>query len=162
MNYKGRKQKKGIAVVEFTIVSTVLLLLILSVASIGYYMYSLQTLNNMTRKAARLAAVCNISTASQTGIITSVIDENAPSDFEQKHLVIEYLDSSSTLTTTFDEIRYVRARITDYNYQFTAVLSFLGDSGLVETPEFETTLPAENLGVIRPNKNDADGSNTDC
>ena len=161
-NKRTKNKQGGLAIVEFSIVATFLLLLLFGIFSIGYYMYSVQTLNDMTRKAARLASVCNTSNVSQQEIFDIVIDDNAPVGFTSANLVVEYLDEDSDVTAVFADIRYVRARIHNYDYQFTSLLNFIGNDGEVTVSAFETTLPSESLGVIRPNKNDNDGSNFDC
>ena len=63
----------------------------------------------------------------------------------------------------FATIRFVRARVVNYQYQFDSLLSFLGNNGLLTMPEFQTTLPAESLGVVRPREDDDDsGVIIDC
>ncbi|HAS6347995.1 pilus assembly protein [Vibrio sp. IRLE0018] len=167
----GRSGKKvqGLAVIELTIVSTVLMLILLSIFSIGYYMFSIQMINEATRKAARLATVCYVTSTAHQNVKNTIINSSLPSNFSDQHLVIEYLDANGDVVAgdptdndVFITIKYVRARVSNYQFQFVSVLNFLGNNGLVTIPEFETTLPVESLGVVRPNKNDSDGSTTDC
>ncbi|ELP5728018.1 pilus assembly protein [Vibrio vulnificus] len=160
---------QGLAVIELTIVSTVLMLILLSIFSIGYYMFSIQMINEATRKAARLATVCYVTSTAHQNVKNTVIYSSLPSNFSDQHLVIEYLDANGDVVVgdptdndVFITIKYVRARVSNYQFQFISVLNFLGNNGLVTIPEFETTLPVESLGVVRPNKNDSDGSTTDC
>lgn len=162
-----REHQSGLAIVEFTVVSSALLLMLFGIISFGYYMFSLQMVNEITRKAARLASVCYVTDSAD--INTLVIDSNAPSDFTTSHLVIEYLDESGGVVTgdlededTFTSIRFVRAKVENYDYQFISLFNYLGNNGLVSVPSFETTLPAESLGVVRPNKNNTNGTKTDC
>ncbi|ERB66226.1 hypothetical protein N779_05855 [Vibrio coralliilyticus OCN008] len=54
------KMQKGVTIIEFTLVSTTLLLIIFGVIEVGRYVYSLQVVNDMTRVAARLAVVCRV------------------------------------------------------------------------------------------------------
>ncbi|AMG05317.1 TadE/TadG family type IV pilus assembly protein [Vibrio mimicus] len=159
----------GLAVIEFTVISTVLMLILLSIFSIGYYMFSVQMINEATRKAARLATVCYVTSATQQNIKSAVLGGSLPSNFTDQNLVIEYLDANGAVVTgdvtdnnVFITIKYVRARVSNYQFQFVSILNFLGNKGLVVIPEFETTLPVESLGIVRPTKNDADGSITDC
>ena len=166
---KPRKSAQGLAVIEMTIVSSVLMLILLSIFSLGYYMFSIQMINEATRKAARLASVCYVTATAQQNVKQAVIDGSLPSNFSDEHLVIEYLDANGDVVTgdptdndVFITISYVRARVSNYQFQFVSVLNFLGNNGLVTIPQFETTLPVESLGVVRPTKNDSDGSTTDC
>ncbi|ENM5735096.1 pilus assembly protein [Vibrio mimicus] len=159
----------GLAVIEFTVISTVLMLILLSIFSIGYYMFSVQMINEATRKAARLATVCYVTSVAQQNIKSAVLGGSLPSNFTDQNLVIEYLDANGAVVTgdvtdnnVFITIKYVRARVSNYQFQFVSILNFLGNKGLVVVPEFETTLPVESLGIVRPTKNDADGSITDC
>lgn len=163
------KKMRGLAVIEFTVISTVLMLILLSIFSIGYYMFSVQMINEATRKAARLATVCYVTSAAQQNIKSAVLGGSLPSNFTDQNLVIEYLDANGAVVTgdvtdnnIFITIKYVRARVSNYQFQFVSILNFLGNKGLVVVPEFETTLPVESLGIVRPTKNDADGSITDC
>lgn len=163
------KKMHGLAVIEFTVISTVLMLILLSIFSIGYYMFSVQMINEATRKAARLATVCYVTSVAQQNIKSAVLGGSLPSNFTDQNLVIEYLDANGAVVTgdvtdnnVFITIKYVRARVSNYQFQFVSILNFLGNKGLVVVPEFETTLPVESLGIVRPTKNDADGSITDC
>ncbi|MGF1719967.1 pilus assembly protein [Vibrio kyushuensis] len=152
------KKNSGITIIEFTLVSTALLFLILGVIEVGRYMYSLQLINEMTRVAARLGVVCNV--ADQDDIPALVVPSNAPGGFTAANIALDYLDSTGTVIAgdpsadedVFLEIRYVRAEVVDFDYQFSGLLSFL--QGTITVPNFETVLPRENLGEIR-------GSNTD-
>ncbi|EGQ7995516.1 TPA: pilus assembly protein [Vibrio vulnificus] len=164
-----RRNSQGLAVIELTIVSTVLMLILLSIFSVGYYMFSMQMINEATRKAARLATVCYVTSSAHQNIKDAVIDSSLPGNFSDQHLVIEYLDANGDVVSgdvtdndVFITIKYVRARVSNYQFQFVSVLNFLGNNGLVTIPQFETTLPVESLGVVRPTKNDSDGSTTDC
>ena len=151
----------GVTIIEFTIVSTALLLLTMGVLQVGHYVYSLQVVNDMTRVAARLATVCHVS--DKDDIPALALQDNAPSNFTASNLTVEYLDSDGQVVSgslanddVFTTIRYVRARVVNYDYQFGGLMSFLGESGVLTIPQYETTLPNENLGIF------ADTSTTDC
>ncbi|KLN62733.1 TadE/TadG family type IV pilus assembly protein [Vibrio sp. VPAP30] len=159
------KKQKGVSVIEFTIVSTALLLILFSVIEIGRYVYSLQTINDITRVAARLATVCRVE--DQNDIPALAIPDYAPGGLTAENIVIDYLDESGsvingTLTDddVFSTIRYVRARVVDFEYQFTGLLSFVNFTGLLAVPEFETIRPRENLGHHR--RSDGTESSSDC
>ncbi|WP_459682952.1 TadE/TadG family type IV pilus assembly protein [Vibrio comitans] len=175
-----RRRRNGLAVIEFTIVSTVLLILLFGIFELARFIFSMQMLNEVTRKAARIATVCYVKDRTDIPDLTT-ITRVAPVDFSSVNLIIEYLDASGTKisdtdlakfdsgTATTDEldnifirIRYVRARIDGLNYSFSILSSIFGDS--IGTPAFETTLPAESLGIYRPAGSGSitSGGKTDC
>ncbi|MCZ4295487.1 TadE/TadG family type IV pilus assembly protein [Vibrio sinaloensis] len=160
------KKQKGLSIIEFTLVSTALLLVIFSVIEVGRYIYSLQMVNDMTRIAARLAVVCKVE--DKANIPALAVVSGAPYGFSASNLTIEYLDASGnviqgTLTddAIFPTIEYVRAKVVDFEYQFTGLLSFINLTGGLSVPEFETTRPRENLGHHRETPFNEENS-TDC
>lgn len=157
---KMKRSQAGITLVEFTIVASVLLLLLFAIIEIAIFAYSLQSMNDISRRTARIAAVCVVNDAD---IRTLALSEGAPNGFAAENIEISYLDASGSAiadpVTNHVNIHYVRARIVDFDYGFSGLLSFLGDSGIVPVPNFETILPAESLGVLRSNDPDA---KTDC
>lgn len=173
---KKMNKQKGVTIVEFTLIVLAVMVLIIGVLEIGRYVYSLQMMNEMTRKAARLATVCYVLDQNDIPTMNEVV-ETYPADFTAENLVIEYLDSSGNIvdltgytslsleeqSSVFAMIRFVRARVDNYQYRFFSLLSFIGTDGLLEMPEFQTTLPAESLGVVRPREDDDDsGVIIDC
>ncbi|WGV99765.1 TadE/TadG family type IV pilus assembly protein [Vibrio sp. YMD68] len=152
------RSQRGITIIEFTLISSALLVLILGVIEVGRYMYSLQLINEMTRVAARLGVVCNV--ADKDEIPGLAVPRNAPGGFTSANLSLEYLNETGAVITgdpsvdpeVFLDIRYVRSEVVNFEYQFSGLLTFL--QGVIIVPSFETTLPRENLGEIR-------GSNTD-
>ncbi|WP_261815408.1 TadE/TadG family type IV pilus assembly protein [Vibrio gallicus] len=167
---KTRKQG-GLAIVEFTIVSSVLLLLLFGIIEIGRFLFSLQMLNEVTRKAARLATVCYIVDDSKLNTSDFGSTYNSPIDLSTLTLEIDYLDeagskiASPTSSTGFGSIRYVTARISGFSYSFSILGGIFGT--LTNIDAFETTLPSESLGVYRPYYDDlgvyeASPTSVDC
>jgi len=155
------KKQSGLSILEFTIVSSALVLLVLGVVNFGHYVYSMQVLSDVARTTARLGTVCYVT--DQTDLPGLALADNVPAGFTADNIDVDYLDENGsvvggTLTdeAVFTTIRYVRARVVDYDYQFVGFLNFLGDEGALTVPEFESTLPIENLGVH------SDGTLTDC
>lgn len=159
--YRMKKKHNGISIIEFTIVSTVLLICLFGVIELSRFVFSLQMLNEMTRKAARMATVCEID---QGAVIPGLpsITSIAPTDYEPSMLKIDYLDATGTSvysgvgTITNEEflrIKFVRAKVEDFSFGFTLLSNLLGDN--VNVPAFETILPSESLGIYRP---DGDGN----
>ncbi|WP_394135957.1 TadE/TadG family type IV pilus assembly protein [Aliivibrio fischeri] len=167
MKQKQIMKQKGVTIVEFTLIVLAVMVLIIGVLEIGRYVYSLQMMNEMTRKAARLATVCYVLDQHDIPTMDEIV-ETYPADFSADNLIIEYLDSSGNTidltgfaslniedqSSVFAMIRFVRARVDNYQYRFFSLLSFIGTDGVLEMPEFQTTLPAESLGVVRPREDD--------
>lgn len=159
------RKQQGVTIIEFTLVATTLMLIIFSVIEVGRYVYSLQTINEITRVAARLAAVCRVE--DRNDIPTLALPDYAPGGLGVDSIIIDYLDESGDVVTgtltdddVFSTIRYVRARVVNFSYQFTGLLSFINLTGLLKVPEFETIRPRENLGHHR--RSDGTESSSNC
>ena len=144
---------KGLAIIEFTIVSGFVFLLLFLILALGAYVFSLQMVSEATRKAARLATVCYV--LDRDNIAGMVVDDIPLVGFTNANLEVAYLDASgveiaSDFEANFGDIKFVRARATGYGIQLISNLSFLGNNGFLAAPGFETILPAESLGVVRP------------
>ncbi|MFM2590091.1 TadE/TadG family type IV pilus assembly protein [Vibrio sp. TBV020] len=149
------RKQAGITIIEFTLVSSFLMMIILAIASIGYFIFSMQSVSESVRAAARMASVCQLN---DSDIKTFISNTSYISSLAVENIEIEYLDGSSNVLATPDseDVRFVRARATGMDYRFVSILSFLGDSGVIAMPSFETTIPSESLGLV-PND-----TNTDC
>ena len=148
-----KRRTKGLAIVEFTLVSSLIFLLLFLILALGAYIFSLQMVSEATRKAARLATVCYV--LDRDNIAGMVVDDIPLVGFTNANLEVAYLDASgveiaSDFEANFGDIKFVRARATGYGIQLISNLSFLGNSGFLAAPAFETILPAESLGVVRP------------
>jgi hypothetical protein len=151
---KPRSKQQGIALVEFTLIATFLLFLLIGIMEMARLMYSMQSLSEMTRRGARLAAVCYVSDQNDIPALNSIVNI-APKGFLPQHLIIEYLDADGvaisgdlTTNTNFAQIRFVSARIDAFNYQLLIPFVTLNLTDFV--PSFQTIIPAESLGVLRP------------
>jgi len=155
-------KQKGITLVEFTIVGSTVLLIIFAILELGVFLFNLQSINDLTRRTARIAAVCQVN---DPEIKELALSEREPQGLTSGNIVIDYLDKNGGSvfdpTNNYDDIYYVSARVENYNYGFSGVLNFLGDNGVITTPEFETILAAESLGVERLSS-DGEERYTDC
>ncbi|EKO3434516.1 pilus assembly protein [Vibrio fluvialis] len=159
MNQRRRKQD-GLTVVEFSLVASVFLLILFAVIEVGIFVFQLQSLNDISRRAARIAAVCVVN---DPDIKTLALSENTPIGFTGENIEIVYLKDDGSVVgdpiAQHSAIHYVRSKIINYNYGFSGILNFLGNNGLVPVPDFQTILPAESLGVLKVNDPNA---KTDC
>ncbi|ANQ22458.1 pilus assembly protein TadE [Vibrio natriegens] len=156
-------RQKGVTQVEFTLIALAVLLVIFSIIEFALYFYSIQMANEVTRRAARLATVCYIADRDDIPELPAVKGLYPPG-FSSENLTISYLDKdgdsvdvsgfltsppadTDALNATFATIRFVKAEA-DYTFKF-LVLSLLINA-VGASPEFQTILPAESLGVLRP------------
>ncbi|WP_394152188.1 TadE/TadG family type IV pilus assembly protein [Vibrio maritimus] len=175
MKKLSKNGQKGITIIEFTMILLGALIMMFAAFEFGRYIFSMQMLNEMSRKAARLAVVCSISDRDDIADLPEVT-ENRPVGFVASNLSIEYVDNTgatvnvdnfSTLSeddqnVILSQVRFVRAEITNYQFQFFPLLSFIGNAGAINTPSFPTILPIESLGIVRPNAGSANGTIEDC
>lgn len=162
MNKKWLFRQRGVTQVEFTLIALAVLLVIFSIIEFALYFYSIQMVNEVTRRAARLATVCYIADRDDIATLPSV-EGIYPPGFSEENLSISYLDAngdevnvdaffsgtagSDVLNATFATIRFVKAEA-DYTFQFMMLSLLINAVGT--SPEFQTILPAESLGVLRP------------
>jgi hypothetical protein len=154
----NRKFDTGTTTVEFAIVAAALLMMIFSVLEVGrtYYVYAM--LDEVTRRAARLAAVCPVNDPA----IPRLAIFNASGDASESSLVknlmpanvvIDYLDETNTVVASpsvasgFAQIRYVRARVVGFQHEM--YVPFADGLASFFMNEFESILPRESLGIPR-------------
>jgi len=152
-------RQQGLTSVEFAIIGSLFMLLLLGVIEFGRLLFTWHALNETTWRAARLAVVCRVD--DQDDIKAQAIMDGIPiPGFTAANLALEYLDQngapiSETLTepSSFIQIRYIRASIENYTYQMLLPLfpGFSFDNSLL-APDFSTTLPRESLGITRPSE----------
>ena len=144
-----RNNQKGITIVEFTLVASTVLLVIFAILEVGYFIFNMQVLNDLTRRTARISAVCKISDTDK--IIELAFSEKEPQGFTSDNLSIEYLDINGIVvkdtTGDYEDIEFVKASVTNYDYGFSGILRFIGEEGVISLPNFQTILPVESFGV---------------
>ena len=148
------RRQFGVTTVEFAIIGAVAMLVLFAVLEVGRLVFVVNALNEVTRRSARVATVCPIDDPA----IREVALFNVPgggtasrfvSGLAPDHIVLEYLDENgnpiTTPTANFGQINYVRTRIVGFQHEM--LIPFM--SRFFGTPEFETTLRRESLGVPR-------------
>lgn len=153
-----RHRENGTTTVEFAIAAAALFLMIFGVIEIGraYFVYAM--LDEVTRRAARLAVVCPVDdpAVAQMAVFNSSGDSSdSPlvNGLTPAHIVIDYIDAANGVValpgepTGFAQIRYVRARVVGYEHHF--ALPFVTGMAKIQMPAFETILPRESLGIPR-------------
>ena len=153
-----RLTQKGTTTVEFAIVASIVMLIIFGVLGIARAFYVYAMLDEVTRRATRLAAVCPINDPSIQSLALfnasgSTAESSLVRGLTPGNVVVDYLDENGAVVgapTTpegFIEIRYVRARIVGFSLQM--FIPFLGPLSTVTMPQFESVLPRESLGIPR-------------
>jgi Flp pilus assembly protein TadG len=137
------KKMRGLYMVEFAIVSSLLMMLLFGCLEFGLVTFSMAALNEGTRRAARLAAVCPLNDPK----ITSAVNFMGVYGFnDATNVLVTYLDANgATLTAPIlaGSVRYVEVSVQNY----TIPLAIPGLSQSITSPSFAVTLPAESLGV---------------
>ncbi len=127
---KTHKHQRGVYSIEFVLVAGFLFLLLFSVLEIGKVMYFFSTANESTRRAARLAAVCNKDAA----VISSTITNRLPF-LAADNVSVEY----SPIGCTVANCRLITVSLTDAVYTSSVVPIS------VPLPPFATTIPRESM-----------------
>jgi len=151
---RARCRQHGVTTVEFAIIGAIVMIVLFGVIEVGRAVFSLHTLGETTRRAARIATVCPVNDPA----IRDVAFFNAPgdgsgngilSDLAPENIVIEYLDRSGDVivdpVANFTQIYFIRTRIEGYQHRM--LIPFL--DFIFTTPDFSTTLRRESLGVPR-------------
>ncbi|PSU45272.1 TadZ/CpaE protein [Photobacterium frigidiphilum] len=153
-------KQHGITIVEFSIVAVLFFIIIFAIIEFGRLMFTWHVLNETSRRTARLASVCQVTTAEQADILTAAIVDNVPlQNFTSNNIQIKYLGSdgseiagSLSDASTFLTIEYVEASIVDYEINLIIPLATFGVDFIA--PSFTTQLPRESLGVTRTGLSD--------
>lgn len=145
-----RCRQHGVTTVEFAIIGLVALVVLFALIEFSRLVFTINSLAEATRRGARMATVCPLNDPA----IAQVTVFNAPGGSGASPIVgglttanvaVDYLTQAGTTTSTFEEIRFVRVRIVDFEHQLLIPLFGL----TFALPEFPSTLPRESLGVPR-------------
>jgi hypothetical protein len=150
------KSQSGLATVEFALVAGVLLTVIFAVIDISRLYFSVASLNEATRRGARVAAVCPVGdpAIAQVAVFNASGDSGSSpivEGLQTQHIDLEYLSENGAPVASpggagFGDIRYVRVRING-GFQLQTIIP--GFAQLISVPDFAATLPRESLGIPR-------------
>lgn len=149
------RRTRGVFVVEFAIVGSMLFMLLFGIIEIGRLYYTVNALNEVARRGARLAAVCNIydphvlhralfNEAGDGGVSPLI------ANLQSSHLHLEYYDKGGdgvadpndlVSANGFRAIRFVQLRVE--NFPFNLMIPGIGG---ITLPIFQSTMPRESLG----------------
>ncbi|MDP5291069.1 TadE/TadG family type IV pilus assembly protein [Oceanimonas sp. CHS3-5] len=157
-NRKGLNSKQhGATIVEFSIVAAVVFLVLFGIMEVARLMFTWNTLNEASRRAARLATVCRVEEVNSGIVSLAVINQmnGLLPGFTSTNLAFNYLTDSGTDAIPPHTADYVRARIVNYRYEMILPLSV--DLSRF-SPDFSTTLRTESMGRTKPTASNPDGN----
>jgi Flp pilus assembly protein TadG len=140
------KKMRGLYIVEFAIVGSLLMVLLFGCLEFGRITYTMAALNEGTRRAARLAAVCPINDP----VIAPAVNFAGVVGFNAAvggNVNLQYLDVTGAPlgAPAASLVKYVQVGVTGYNIP----LIIPGLNITITAPPFTVTLPAESLGLVK-------------
>lgn len=152
---QGQRRQAGTTIIEFTIVASLFFVLIFSLIEFSRLIFVWHGLNETARRAARLAAVCQVTSAEQAAVKNLAIMNSVPlPGLVADNILLQYLDGDGVpvpdVVSDFNDIRFVRANIV--NYQISLLIPALppistSNFAGIGAPDFTATLRRESLGV---------------
>lgn len=142
----AQQRQEGTTTVEFAVIGLVLFTVIFALIDLSRLFWNLAALDEATRRAARVAAVCPVNDpyVEQTALFEGLI----PS-LGTEHISLQYLDEDGVAladpaVTDYGDIRYIRISIQNFQLQ-----TFVpGLQNMIAMPAFTTTIPRESLGRV--------------
>jgi hypothetical protein len=146
----NRRRQAGLATVEFAVVGMLTMIMIFALLEVSRAMFVFNALDEVTRRGARMAAVCPVnSPAIKQAALSGPTGDGLLPGLRPENVTLEYLNLSgqrlSDPAASYGQIRFVRVRIDDFQHRLIIPLFVTA----FNTPGFETTLPRESLGVSR-------------
>ena len=141
-------RQRGLATVEFAIVGSVALTVLIGCIEIGRMLFVWNSVGEATRRAARLATICPVNdpTIIRAAMLNFTGQDVSSSLYlhglTPSNVSLSYLDAAGAATVTQANMAFVRVSITGYVH--TLLIPFVTPT--VTVPTFSTTLPAESLG----------------
>ena len=152
----NRQRMRGVYVVEFAIIGLLLFTLLFGVVEMGRLHFTVNALDEVVRRGARLAAVCDIQdpVILRRAIFNAATESGASSligSLETADLTLVYLDVNGVVVPSpgdlvnasgYSAIRYVQLRVEGFPFE----LLIPGFGGVFTLPAFRSTIPRESLG----------------
>lgn len=146
------RTQTGAHTVEFAVVSAMFFILLFAAIEFGRLMFVWNTLDEISRRGARIATVCPVNHGASRRI--ALFDfpgtsGNSPvlPGLDESNIHIDYLDTAGVQLSepagNFLEIAFVRSTVTGYRHRL--IIPFFVSE--FDIPPFTTVLPRESLGV---------------
>lgn len=151
---KIRKQR-GAHTIEFAIIGSMFFILLFAAIEFGRLMFTWNTLDEASRRGARVAVVCPIDHAAIRRVALfsapggELHGEDSPvlPGLDESNIHIDYLNAAGTPLSdpagSYLEIAFVRSEVVDFRHRL--IIPFFVRE--FELPPFTTVLPRESLGV---------------
>lgn len=143
-----KHRQRGLATVEFAIIGVVLMVVLFGIIEMGRALFVMNTLAEVTRRAARVATVCPVDSPGYATSIGAFAAGGGSSrviaGLTPANIMVEYLDPDGAVVPdpTTSTVGFVRARLV--NFTLDLAIPFILPS--IPMPPFSATLPAESLG----------------
>ncbi|MDI3323798.1 pilus assembly protein [Pontibacterium granulatum] len=157
----NKNKQRGATSVEFAIIGVVFFMVLFAVIEFGRLMFVMETLDEITRRGARLAAVCPVDAASVSFVQNqAMFNGGVVAGLEAEMINVTFWEQDGTEVipdpadpeSAIPLIDYVRVGIDNFQHQMLIpTLNFT-----IPMPDFNTTIPSESLGVH------PDGSSASC
>jgi Flp pilus assembly protein TadG len=139
------RQQSGLATVEFAMVGFLFFLVLFAIIEVGRLLYTWNVLTEVTRRGARIAAVCpaNDPAIARMAVFNTGGGTDSPilNGLSTANVDIQY--------PTEDGVPFVQISITGYVHTFLVLPNFVpGISTTLTAPPFMTKLPVESGGNI--------------
>lgn len=146
------KTQRGMHTVEFAIIGAMFFVLLFAAIEFGRLMFTWNTLDEASRRGARVAVVCPLDHSAIRRV--ALFDSNGSTgsspvlpDLTEANISIDYLNAAGTPLAdpagSYLEIAFVRSEVVGYQHQL--IIPFFVQE--FEMPPFTTVLPRESLGV---------------
>lgn len=173
------RREHGTFIVEFAIIAAGLFIVLFAVIELSRLIWVWNSIDEATRRGARVAAVCPINhpdvrnatvfasyTPGSTGSYSSG-DSTILRNLTTNNVDVRYLaEDGVTKSTDFETVRYVKVAIGPIDntsnaspYVVPVLIPFFNLN--ITLPTFETTLPAESLGLV-PDPDNPDNTYCTC
>lgn len=148
----GPGKQHGLSTVEFALVGTLVFFVLFGVMEVARLMYTWNLLNEVSRRAARLATVCRVQEGVNGTVASAVTNQLGGSlpGFTAANVSIVYLDKQGAVLNdpggadaAAAAAGLIRSSVVNYRYQ--SILPITVDLSMF-APGFSSTLRAESLG----------------
>ena len=155
MGHSLLKRQRGLATVEFAIVGLVAFVILFAVIEVARMMFTLNMLQEATRRGARMAAVCTVDNPAiaRAAIFNSSgsgTDSPIINGLTTANIDVDYLDIAGNPVAGYAgggapwyTIEFVRVQIVNFQHQ----LIIPGLDISFTTRPYPTVMPIESLGI---------------
>jgi Flp pilus assembly protein TadG len=130
-------REQGSVAVEFAIIGTVFVVLLLTIVGFGHWLYTLEAVADATRAGARIAVVCDVNDAAVRRAIQARVPQLS---LEAAQIAVEYIPQGCGRANC----RTVRVSLSGASY----APWFPTTRGVFTVPPFTTSLPRESLESV--------------